>query len=43
MEDMNADVNDVIVGNGMFDKVGKCSSPEQTCNKEFEPLGRMPL
>ncbi len=28
MDDANANVNDVIVGNGMLGKVGKCSSPE---------------
>ncbi len=43
MDDMNADVNNVLVGIGMLDKVGKCSSLEQAHDKEFEPLGRMPL
>ncbi len=28
MDDLNANVNDVIVGNGMLGKVGKCSSTE---------------
>ncbi len=28
MDDVNADVNDVIIGNGMLGKVGKCSSQE---------------
>ncbi len=28
MDDMNADVDNVIIGNGMLDEVGKCSSPE---------------
>ncbi len=28
MDDANADVDDVIVGNGMLGKVGECSSPE---------------
>jgi hypothetical protein len=39
----NTDVNDVIIGNEMLGKVGKCSSPEQVRNKEFKPLGRIPL
>jgi hypothetical protein len=43
MDDANADVNDVIVGNGMLGKVDECSSPEQARDKEFEPLGRKPL
>jgi hypothetical protein len=38
MDDANGDVNDVIVGNGMLGKVGKCSSPEQAWDKEFKPL-----
>ncbi len=28
MDDANAYVNNVIIGNGMLGKVGKCSSPE---------------
>jgi hypothetical protein len=28
MDDANANVNDVIVRNGMLGKIGKCSSPE---------------
>jgi hypothetical protein len=43
MDDVNVDVNDVIVRNGMLGKVGKGSPPEQAHDKEFEPLRRMPL
>ncbi len=38
VDDANANVGDVIVENGMLGEVGKCSSPEQVCNKEFELL-----
>ncbi len=38
VDDVNADVNNVIVGNEMLDKVGKCSSLEQVHDKEFKPL-----
>ena len=43
MDDVHADVNNVIVGNEMLGEVGKCSSPEQARSKEFKPLGWMPL
>ncbi len=38
IDDSNANVNNVIVGNGMLGKFGKCSSPEQAHNKVFKPL-----
>ncbi len=38
MDDASAHVDNVIIGNGMLGNVGKCSSPEQACNKEFEHL-----
>ncbi len=38
MDDANANVNYVIIRNGMLGKVGECSSPEQVRNKEFKPL-----
>jgi hypothetical protein len=38
MDDANANVNNVIVGDGMLGEDGKCCSPEQMRNKNFKPL-----
>ncbi len=37
VDDANTNADDVIIRDGMLGKVGKRSSPEQACDKEFKP------
>ncbi len=37
MDDVNTDVNNVVLGDGMLGEIGKRSSLEQAPDKEFKP------
>ena len=38
MKDMDADVDDVVIGDGIFGKICKGGTAKKACNKEFKPL-----
>ena len=43
MEDTNADINNVLVGDGMLGELGERRATEEACNEQLEVHRGMPL